>query len=174
MSLAAVRPFTLNQPIVSSTTPGFSGSIQAALDRTAPGYGGDAPETDIEALYQLVTGLGFDGNNNGSVRDSGAAGLSSTQTAPGASGDVPDFASFTPDPASQVLAPSGSVGGGGFRAGACLSFSRPQIQVLHISPKGKRRSPALVAFLCGLCSDSGFPRNNSVLLRGGLQETVTA
>ncbi len=77
------RPFVLNQPIVASSTAGFSTAIQAALDRTAPGYGGDQPETDIEALYQVVTGMGFDGNNNGSVLDSGPAGLASTQRTPG-------------------------------------------------------------------------------------------
>ena len=79
---ATGRPFILNQPIVESTRPGFSTSIQAALDRMAPGFGGDGPETDIEALYQVVTGLGFDGNNNGTVSDSGAAGLASTQLTP--------------------------------------------------------------------------------------------
>jgi len=57
---AAGRPFILNQPIVASGTAGFSLSIQSALDRMAPGFGGDGPETDIEALYQLVTGIGFD------------------------------------------------------------------------------------------------------------------
>ncbi|MDB5385061.1 MAG: repeat-associated core protein [Planctomycetaceae bacterium] len=112
------RPFILNQPIVAAGTPGFSTSIQAALDRTAPGYGGDIPETDIEALYQLVTGQGFDGNNNGSDSESGPAGLASTQVSPGNSGDVPDFASFTPDPATNVLPAAGNVGGGGFRPGA--------------------------------------------------------
>ena len=103
---------------VASTTPGFSLSIQSALDRMAPGYGGDGPETDIEALYQLVTGIGFDGNNNATITDSGPAGLVSTQLTPGASGDVPSFSSFVPDPANNVLAPDGTIGGGGFRAGA--------------------------------------------------------
>jgi VCBS repeat-containing protein len=115
---ATGRPFILNQPIVSSSTNGFSTAIQAALDRMAPGYGGDTPETDIEALYQMVTGLGFDGNNNGTTSDSGAAGLASTQLNPGTSGDVPSFSSFTPDPANNVLAPSGNIGGAGFRPGA--------------------------------------------------------
>ncbi len=82
-------------------------SIQAALNRTTPGYGGDAPETDIEALFQVVTGRGFDGNNNGSVLDSGPAGLASTQLTPGASGDVPSFASFTPDPRTMYCLPPG-------------------------------------------------------------------
>ena len=100
------RPFVLNQPIVAASTAGYMTAIDAALNRTTPGYGGDGPETDIEALYQLVTGLGFDGNNNGSVMDSGAAGLASTQLSPGNSGDVPSFAA------------PGTVGGAGFRAGA--------------------------------------------------------
>ncbi|MCA9172736.1 MAG: hypothetical protein KDB23_33985, partial [Planctomycetales bacterium] len=113
----------LNQPIVSSSAAGYSdeevlSSIQAALDREAPGYGGDRPETVIEALYQMVTGAGFDGNNNGSTQDSGAAGLASTQVSPGSSGDVPAFSSFTADPTNGVLAPSGAIGGAGFRSGA--------------------------------------------------------
>jgi VCBS repeat-containing protein len=116
--LATGRPFILNQPIVAAGTLGFNGAIQAALDRVAPGYGGDTSETDIEALYQLVTGLGFDGNNNGTVLDSGAAGLASTQLNPGASGDVPNFASFVADPTNNVLPAAGNVGGGGFRPGA--------------------------------------------------------
>ena len=88
------------------------------MNRTTPGYGGDEPETDIEALYQLVTGLGFDGNNNGTTSESGAAGLATTKLNPGASGDVRSFASFTADPAQGLLASDGSVCGGGFRAGA--------------------------------------------------------
>ena len=115
---ATGRPFVLNQPIVAASSSGYMTAIQAALNRTTPGYGGDQPETDIEALYQLVTGKGFDGNNNGSVLDSGAAGLASTQLNPGASGDVPSFASFTADPTNNVMAAAGSLGGSGFRAGA--------------------------------------------------------
>lgn len=120
---ATGRPFILNQPIIAASDTRYSdaevlASIQAALDRVAPGYGGDAPETVIEALYQMVTGAGFDGNNNGSVLDSGAAGLASTQVSPGSSGDVPAFSSFTADPANGVLDPSGTIGGAGFRSGA--------------------------------------------------------
>ena len=94
------RPFILNQPVIASSSGGYTdaevlASIQAALDHEAPGYGGDTPETVIEALYQMVTGAGFDGNNNGSLLDSGPAGPLSTQVNPGSSGDVPPFASFT-------------------------------------------------------------------------------
>ncbi len=112
------RPFVLNQPIIASDVTDFSTSIQAALDRVAPGYGGDQPETVIEALYQMVTGAGFDGDNNGSLLDSGPAGLASTQINPGDSGDVPPFSSFVADPTNGVLPASGTIGGAGFRSGA--------------------------------------------------------
>ena len=112
------RPFVLNQPIVAASTANYMTAIQAALNRTTPGYGGDGPETDIEALYQLVTGVGFDGNNNGSVLDGGRAGLAAPQLNPGNSGDVPSFASFQADPAASVFPAAGTVGGAGFRAGA--------------------------------------------------------
>ena len=115
---ATGRPFILNQPIVASSTTGYVGAIQSALNRTTPGYGGDGPETDIEALFQLVTGRGFDGNNNGTMQDSGPAGLASTQLTPGTSGDVPAFASFVPDSANGVLPAAGNIGGAGFRYGA--------------------------------------------------------
>jgi hypothetical protein len=97
------RPFILNQPVVALSTSGFAESIQAALDHMGPGFGGDTPETVFEALYQVVTGAGFDGNDNGSMLDSGAAGSMATQMNPGDSGDVPPFASFTPDPAALGL-----------------------------------------------------------------------
>jgi len=112
------RPFILNQPILEVSNPQFNAAINAALNRTAPGYGGDGPETSIEALYQVATGAGFDGNGNGSTTESGAAGLVTTQTTPGSSGDVPAFSSFTADPSGPVVASSGSVGGVGFRDGA--------------------------------------------------------
>jgi large repetitive protein len=83
------------------------------------GNGGDSPETAIEALYQIATGMGFDGNGNGNTTDSGPAGRITTQTIPGTSGDVPAFSSFmadpTPPPAGPVVLPSGDLGGVGFR-----------------------------------------------------------
>lgn len=105
------RPFTLNQPIITTETANFLNLINAALARTAPGFGGDGPETAFDALYQAATGAGFDGNGNGSSLDSGPAGASATQTSPGTSGDVPPFS-------SNVAAASGSNGGVGFRDGA--------------------------------------------------------
>src|SRR6185295_10937879 len=78
------RPFILSQPIITDDTVGFSTAIDAALNRKTPGGGGDLPETDIEALFQVATGVGFDGNNDGDRTDSGAAGLAATQTNPAA------------------------------------------------------------------------------------------
>src|SRR5262249_11565979 len=48
------RPFILGQPIYASAAPFFDQAIQAALDRTTPGGGGDGPETLLEALYQTT------------------------------------------------------------------------------------------------------------------------
>jgi hypothetical protein len=102
------RPFILNQPIVSTDTPGFSTMISAALNRTAPGFGGDGPESNVDSLFQIATGTGFDGNGNGSTLDSGPAGAATTQSSPGTTGDVPAFA-------SNVATTSGTLGGVGFR-----------------------------------------------------------
>lgn len=106
------RPFILNQALVSADTAGFSTLIAAALAATGPGFGGDAPETSAgEALYQAAMGGGFDGDGNGSNLDSGPAGDPLTQTAPGASGDVPGFD-------SHVGTTDGTLGGAGWRDGA--------------------------------------------------------
>lgn len=105
------RPFTLNQPIIATDTPSFQTLINSALARSAPGFGGDGPETAFDALYQVATGAGFDGDGNGSALNSGPAGATPTQTSPGGSGDVPPFS-------SNVAAASGTLGGAGFRDGA--------------------------------------------------------
>lgn len=114
------RPFILNQPIVSVATPGFDEAINAALSRTTPGcetssFRCDLPESMLEGLYQVATGRGFDGDDDGDLLGSGPAGLVSTQLSPGSSGDVPPFASFQADPDNNVLPAVGSRGGAGFR-----------------------------------------------------------
>ena len=118
------RPFILNQPIVEATTVDFHRSIAAALERNAPGFGGaDAPEAVIEALYQVATGAGFNGNDaNGALESLNTLDPLLTQTAPGVSGDVApwwdDDLTFIPDPARFLLPPAGTRGGVGFRDGA--------------------------------------------------------
>lgn len=115
---ASGRPFILNQPIIETDTPNFSRALVSALGREALGNGGDGPESLIEALYQVATGVGFDGNRDGDTSDSGPAGAWLTQMQPGSSGDVPSFASFEADPNRWILPPSGTLGGAGFRFGA--------------------------------------------------------
>ena len=171
---ATGRPFILNQPIVESTRPGFSTSIQAALDRMAPGYGGDGPETDIEALYQVVTGLGFDGNNNGTVSDRGAAGLGSTQLTPGGSGDVPAFSSFTADPSNNVLASAGNVGGAEFRPGALPVILTATDIGFAYQPHGETTISGAGGLTLPASALTQFSRASTPFSSGaGLQETVT-
>lgn len=100
------RPFILNQPIISDSEPGFLTAINNALNRSSPGGGGSLPESGIEALFQVATGQGFDGNGDGDTTDSGPAGLVTTQTNPGPGGDVPAYSTFTPDPSGPVLPPT--------------------------------------------------------------------
>lgn len=168
------RPFVLNQPIVAASTAGYMTAIQAALNRTTPGYGGDGPETDIEALYQLVTGLGFDGNNNGSVLDSGVAGLTSTQLTPGNSGDVPSFASFTADATSSVLPAAGTIGGAGFRAGALPVILLATDIGFAFQPKGETSVTGVNGLSLPVSSLTGTSRATTPFNSGaGLQETIT-
>lgn len=106
------RPFILNQAIIQTSRADFSTLIGNALNATAPGFGGDGPESSAgEALYQVAMGDGFDGNGNASILDSGPAGAAATQTAPGPSGDVPGWDSY-------VGVGDGSLGGVGWREGS--------------------------------------------------------
>lgn len=168
------RPFVLNQPILAASSPGYLTSIQAALNRTTPGYGGDQPETDIEALYQLVTGKGFDGNNNGSVLDSGPAGLASTQINPGSSGDVPSFASFTSDPANSVMPAAGNVGGAGFRSGALPIVLLATDTGFAYQPKGESTITGAGGVTLPIGALTQTSRSTTPFNSGaGIQETIT-
>lgn len=171
---ATGRPFILNQPIVAASTTGYLASIQAALNRTTPGYGGDQPETDIEALYQLVTGQGFDGNNNGSVLDSGRAGLAATQLTPGSSGDVPSFASFTADAANSVMPAAGNVGGAGFRAGALPIILLATDTGFAYQPQGETSVTGLGGLTLPVSAFTQTSRATTPFNNGaGIQQTIT-
>ncbi len=171
---ATGRPFILNSPIVASSTTGFSAAIQAALDRTAPGYGGDQPETDIEALFQLVTGLGFDGNNNGTFSDSGAAGLVSTQLTPGNSGDVPAFSTYTVDASGSALPAAGTIGGGGFRAGALPIILLATDTGFAYQPKGETTITGVGGVTLPVSALTNTSRATTPFNYGaGIQETIT-
>jgi hypothetical protein len=169
------RPFILNQPIIAASTPGFETAIQSALDRTAPGYGGDQPETDIEALYQVATGAGFDGNNNGTTSDSGDAGLVSTQLNPGSSGDVPAFGSFTIDPSGNVLPASGTIGGAGFRAGALPIILTATDTGFAFQPMGESSITGVNGLTLPIAAFTQTSRPTTPFAAGaGLQQTITA
>lgn len=103
------RPFILNQAILSRSVVTFLPDLNGALANRGPGFGGDAQESSAgEALYQVATGAGFDGDGDGSLLGSGPAGALLTQLQPGNSGDVPPFSSY-------VGTTSGSEGGVGWR-----------------------------------------------------------
>jgi len=152
--LSEARPFILNQPIVTAATAGGSVArdalVNSALSRTAPGFGGDGPESSVaENLYQIAVGTGFDGDGNGSTLDSGNAGDTLAQTSPGISGDVPPFASNT-------ALTSGTLGGVGWRRDA-----------LHL---------AIMA--TDVCPVAAFPANQaipaSITSAGGTSVPVSA
>ena len=116
------KPFTLNQPMITDDTVGFQAAIQAALNRGSSGSGGSGPEGDIEALFQIATGAGFDGNGDGDSVDAGPAGPATTQTNANGNGDVPAYSTFVPDLPNNILPPTVPVtaspaDGIGFRPG---------------------------------------------------------
>ncbi len=116
------KPFILNQPLITDDTPNFLTAINAALNRGKTGSGGSGPESAIEALFQIATGVGFDGNGDGDTVDAGPAGPASTQTNTGGGGDVPGYDTFVPDLTNNVLpptipVPTTPVDGVGFRPG---------------------------------------------------------
>jgi len=148
------RPFTLNQAIVRTHTAGFSTLISNALSHEAPGFGGDGPETAIEGLWQVATGVGFDGNGDGDTTDSGSAGATSTQTNPGRSGDVPAFSTHDGPRA-------GDLGGVGWRSDAMhfVILATDASSVVSID------APAVPATITGLGGhtepSSAFASSNS-------------
>ncbi|MCX7421933.1 MAG: hypothetical protein NT013_20635, partial [Planctomycetia bacterium] len=72
------RPFILNQPIITTDTPQFSEAMDAALARGNPGVG-DGTSVMIDALHQLATGVGVDGNGDGDITDSSIGTLYNQQ-----------------------------------------------------------------------------------------------
>ena len=109
MGLNDDLPFVLRQQITTDQVP-----VQAAMAATQLGHGGPWPyveESTMEALYQALTGLGYDQNGDGAL-DAGT--------------DVPPFISSAGDvfsgSATGTQDPStvggGQIGGFGFRDGS--------------------------------------------------------
>lgn len=150
---ASARPFTLNQGVWRTANVGFGAAMASALANTAPGGGGDSPETAIEALYQVATGFGFDGNCNGSLVDSGSAGALATQVTPGTSGDVPPFSTY-------VGTADGSLGGVGWRE-CSLRIVLLATDVPPVSPFVGTAIPATVAGTGSTEPSAVFAASNS-------------
>ena len=108
------RPFILNQAVITVDDAGGitqrNTLIEDALNREAPGFGGDGPESAAEGLFQIATGVGFDADGDGSTLTDGNAGEDTPQTGTGAR-DVPEFSSY-------VGQSSGALGGVGWREDA--------------------------------------------------------
>lgn len=100
------RNFVLNQPILSTEHTNFTESINGARTRISPG-GGSGLVSLFDALYQVATGAGYDGDGDGDKLGNGPAGPYTSQTTvqnpPGYySGDIPPFSSFTEEPANHM------------------------------------------------------------------------
>lgn len=164
------RPFILNMPILRQDHAAFAGLIGPALLRIAPGLGSERTsssvdsQTVIEALFQIGSGAGFDGNGNASTGDSGALGALATQTGPGTSGDVPAGAYNTngndEDGEPQFLTAgnavaSGNLGGVGWRPDA-LRYVIATSDISSVSP-----FPANQAIPASITSTAGvnYPRS---------------
>jgi hypothetical protein len=187
------RPFILDQPIITAATAAAHGTdlhtlITAALSARGAGTGGDTPEPNFEALYQIATGAGFDGNGSGSKLDSGPAGSLKTANTPGDSGDVPPFS-------SNVGLTSGSLGGIGWRPDALhivlmaadtapvAAFSGSSIpaEITGVGgvtvPTGSLESAAgRVGFVSTVVEGVGTGPQPAVVPKGGatVQETINA
>ncbi len=84
------RPFILNQPILDQSYPRFQEVMESALQRANQGHGGlTSEESLVEALYQLASGIGFDGTTNGTTLDDGSAGSLQSQIGGMSDDDVP-------------------------------------------------------------------------------------
>lgn len=108
------KPFVLNQQITTST-----GLVQQALDGLTPIFhdGGDFPESSMEALYQALTGVGYDMDGD-NVLDTNIGTVNNTDVPPFIA-DASDVFSGTASGSNVAGTPgSGTIGGAGFRSGS--------------------------------------------------------
>ncbi len=63
-------PFAMQMPITPIDAQSFAQDLNSALNTGTPG-GGKGTATYLEALYQIATGAGFDGNGNADFSDYG-------------------------------------------------------------------------------------------------------
>jgi len=101
--------------------------------------------------------------------------LAHTQLNPGASGDVPSFASFQADIANGVLPASGNVGGAGFRAGALPIILTATDTGFAYQPFGEANITGVGGVTLPIGALTGTSRPDTPYGAGaGIQETITA
>ena len=106
MGASTDLPFRLNQQI--SVEPS---AVQQALGAVESGFGGDPPESTIEAIYQTLTGDGYDQQNDGFFD-------ATTDVAPFSAHQDDLFAGQVSGTGNPNLDSGGSRGGVGFREGS--------------------------------------------------------
>ena len=99
-------PFRLNQQ--NSVEPS---AVQQALGGVQFGWGGDVPESALEAIYQTLTGYGYDQQNDGFFD-------AATDVAPFSAHQDDLFAGQVSGNANPTLDSGGTRGGVGFREGS--------------------------------------------------------
>lgn len=97
------KPFIMRRQITSDVS-----SVQSEMSATSTHYGGDGPESSMEALYQGASGAGYDQDCNGSYS-------SSTDVLPFLSSSSDPFSGGAGQHYDSAYAGGGSSGGFGFR-----------------------------------------------------------
>jgi hypothetical protein len=132
------HPFILQHQITDNTS-----AVQASLDATLETHhGGDAPESSMEAMYQALTGVGYDQNCDGVYNPAT---------------DILPFLSSASDPfsGSGGEAWDGSISGGG--PGGGMGFREDTLPVLIYATDNYMRDPEAGYGTPGGCSrDAGF------------------
>jgi len=96
------KPFILRKQITDSST-----AVQSTLSSLPLHYGGDGPESSMEALYQAATGIGYDQDCSGTYS-------SSTDVPPFLS-DPADLFGGSVEAYDSSVTGGGNIGGMGFR-----------------------------------------------------------
>ena len=109
------KPFTLNQQVTTNTT-----LVQSALDGLTPIFhdGADFPESSMEALYQTLTGVGYDHDGDDILDVSSSASVDNTDVPPFIADSSDAFGGTAPGIYSSSVPGTGTLGGAGFRDGS--------------------------------------------------------
>jgi hypothetical protein len=132
--LSGDKPFRLQQPI--TTDPSMSGEVLSLVEIH---LGWDAPESGMEALYQSLTGAGYDQNAN-SIYDSAT--------------DVRPLFASTDDPFAGSAAGSSELLGADEGSGGGLGFREGSLPVIIYLTDAQMRDPHL-----GHASPGGAPQD---------------